>query len=43
MKLAIQTSSTDGLTLDVAVVLGLHLLHRWKSRADWDMHYVCQP
>ena len=43
MKPTIQTYITDGLTLDAAVVLGLHLLRRMKSQADWDTHFVRQP
>ena len=43
MKLAIQTSTTDGLTIDVAVVLGLHFLYCMKSRADWDTHFARWP
>ena len=43
MKLVVQTSTTDGLTLDAAVVLGLHLLRRMKSRANWDRHFVRRP
>ena len=43
MKPTVQTSTTDGLTLDAAVVLGLHLLRRMKSRANWDTHFVYWP
>jgi hypothetical protein len=40
MKPEVQTSTTDGLTLDAVVVLGLHLFRRMKSQADWDTHFV---
>ena len=43
MKPGVQTSTTDGLMLDVVVVLGLNLLRRMKSRADWDTHFVRRP
>ena len=39
MKPTVQTSTTDGLMIDAAVVLGLHFLHCMKSQADWDMHF----
>jgi len=42
MKSAIQTSTTDELTIDAVVVLGLHFLYRKKSRADWDTHFARQ-
>jgi hypothetical protein len=43
LKLAVQTSTTDGLMIDAVVVLGLHFLHRMKSQADWDTHFAYQP
>jgi hypothetical protein len=35
----VETATTDGLTVDVAVVLGLHFLRRMKSQADWDTRF----
>jgi hypothetical protein len=32
MKPTVETSTIDGLSIDVAVVLELHFLHRMKSR-----------
>jgi hypothetical protein len=43
MKPVVETSPTDGLTIDAAVVLGLHFLRRMKSQADWDMPFGQQP
>jgi hypothetical protein len=43
MKLTIETTTTDGLMIDAAVVLGLHFLHRLKSQADWDMPFGRRP
>jgi hypothetical protein len=34
MKSVVHTSTTDGLMLDAAVVLGFYLLRRMKRRAD---------
>jgi hypothetical protein len=31
VRMIVQTSTSDGLMIDVVVVLGLHLLHRMKS------------